>query len=1464
MNINTSAALANASSYHGTGLELTILPDGVDLRDETGLYSLANTHSNGTPGTAGYGHNPGFNPLNCTGTYTAIFDLHIDFNFQAFHIDVYDCGAEENFNIGDLLLVRVFGPGEDVDTNSVRVNLSAFGMSASHPVPYVAATMDWRDTIEIVAGNIDIVPPFAVRATMKDIYNNSDEDTVFFNVTGIDNIPPAIDSVKFLIWQNNVGPANNAAIGDWLVLWVYTGSSGFFEVDNVVADVSRFVAGATSENLTEVTTGTGVWRLVFELTDDLGKDLPAGPDTAKVAIITVTDNACNSIVDTVDFLPALDIEAPSFASTRYITLADNDNTGCTNLGDEVRVQGDVSGNDDIVSVWGDFFEAGIGGVSQQFLTDEGGNIWALEWTIGSANDPSQDPPTLQAKDANSSPVDANYRVWLFLEDDAGNRDSVQTGLLLNTAGTIAIPLDTRRPTPIVQDDVDVQLLPGGELRIRWPRSYPSQASDANTFYVYVDSTGSPINYNNVFGTTFDNEFGHPTYNYWYSGPLTHGKTYRFSIRTRDDCGNFEFNQSIYEAIPDAQAPTACVVFPNSGGNYGPNNLLTITAVSPDADIDAAYAIYRLKDKGDGTPGPWLPAPGYPTLFDQMTKDGLTFQETINLGTDPSTQGVYELLIIGVDEVGNELSLADAQTACGYFEFSWNPIPLVCDVYTINGAFAPQTACGFNVTRDALNEAVVTIVNPDAGNFYTVDVWVLVNDVQTRIEYAESVSLPYEFMFSAQDWPKTVGGPLNTVLYVAITDERSGNTCDTDVQLCVPDLFAPAAFISSPIGYSCIPIVGPAGDPIEIEVSIDPNAYDGDDAVRAEVFYSLDGTIPGTKIGENVFGGNNWTIIEWDNSGMSEGYVWLYAVVWDQVNNSYRTPLVRVCLDGTAPQMTLSIKDQKIYGCNGEDVKWRVGSDQDYVDLVAELTDLSNIDIAEVWFFYQPIDAEHVDIFSFWSLIGQAYPANNNSIWTYQWYIGSLDCGFDYRIRIAVKDAAGNWMLDMDGDGNFDDYTFDDAMGFGAGMIMFKDCGAPEPVISLFETTGAETRTWINPSGTLGGSGDVFAKANETIRVQMMTIPADDSCEVEKVDYYLCGTFVGTGTSMANWWEVSFDPIALGIFTEEDIADGYESCELEARMYDKLGQWSSDYLDVYFLDNTPAHILITSPFAGAYVCGEVELDLAIFDGHHLKKVTWYYWPATGGPKVKIAEVNSPGWGATWNTLNAVPNGSYYIGAELCDVAENLTDPEDGAILVNVNCNLPTVTITQPPNGSFFCEGEYFCATANTNGGAPIDYVYFEYKSIFDDNSEWSSFGTDYLEPWCAEFPYDASDGFYHVRAVVYNKADRWAYSERITLYYDGTDPRANFVKVTDGTDEFDLEGGNDPTATFMVGTRTLTFTLFAADDQSYWVRRRPTIRVSQRSASTSHTITVHTALTMSATQSLLMRTVWSMCRGTSVV
>lgn len=1425
------------TTYHETGLELVIPDYGFKFRnagvvDSLGIGPITN------PGAFRASFDAAACNPNPSGEYTRIFDLYAPAYNVA--ITIYDTTTAPNsctnmINIGDSLFILVSNPNEEVKSNSVKVNLSAFGGSAAHVLNYHAngagfADDTWTDTVRVYANGTDVIPGLVISFAAEDNAGNTGNINYQF-LEAIDDIAPQIDSVKFYISQNNVGSDTSAAVGDRLTLIAYMTSNGYFEIQSVIADFSNFRTDSLAWTLDDVTNGNGIFRRDIWLTNEMARDIAKGSNPLKYVLITGKDNACNQDTFTVNFDLVLDLDPPVFSSIVYRTITNADSSSCTNLGDSIRVTTDLSGSPDIASVWSNFLDGGLGGATNEALGSIGSGNWEKRWKIGNLYDVNFDPNPIDAKDLDSAPIDFDFTVWVYAVDDAGNRDSLQSGAVEAVLGG-GTPLDTRRPTAVDQDAVNIMKLPGAKIRLAWPTSM--QATDAQYFYVYVDSTGAGFNYNSIFGTTFSGEYVNagPDSNAWTSEVLTDGQNYKFVIRTEDNCGNWEFNTNIFEAIPDGTPPTVCIVFPATGGNYGPNNPVDITATTSDSDVNQAWAVWRKKDRGDGTPGAWQ---NYAPVSNYMSNPGggLTFLETLNLGTDPSTEGVWQVLILSNDDVGNVQTLAGAESDCGFFEFNWNPNVPVCDFLTINGAFAPQSPCGYEVSRTEMNTANITVTDPAAEPVYTVDSWVIftTSGDRTRVDYADDQSLPYDFQFWVGDWPKTVGGPLPTYLITEITDTRNGSICVDSVRLCLPDEVAPVAYISYPDAYQCVQKAQSSLNSVEVEIAVSEIGFDQSSPIRAELFYSLDGTMPGTKIGEEAFGGEDYVSIDWDNSNIPEGYVWLYAVVYDDQNNSYTTPWVKICIDGTLPEMNLTVKGAVQYACNGEN-KWRVAEDLETpIYLAAELKNFTNIDIANVYFFVQPIgNPSEIDVFHFWELLGQGEPANNNSIWTYEWNSDDGNCGYDYRIRVAVEDNAGNWMLDMDGDGNFDDYTFDDAMDAGAGMVIYFDCSDVEPAYSLFETTGDEgTRTWTNPSDELGGSGDVYAKPGETIRVQVMTIPADDSCEVAKVEYFFDGIFVGSSSNATNWWEVSFNPLSLGLITLEDVANGYVEYSLEARLWDKLGQTDSDYLDVFILDPIPDQALITEPGDGEYVCGQTQVDLAIFDGRDLKRVTWFYWPLAGGPKVKIADVwadqgydeSGPMWSAYWNiALNNPPNGDYYLGAELCDISDNITAAEESKILVHVNCSAPSITLTQPGDGGFFCDDEYFCATVNVNGGAPIDNVTFQFKLATASPESWQDFdnNADREAPWCASLDDDGdieSEGFYHFRAVVTNDADIVSYSDVITLFYDNTAPMARPIWVTDGVDTFDVENANDPTPMFKVGTKKLTFKFRAKDDQSPW-------------------------------------------------
>ena len=82
----------------------------------------------------------------------------------------------------------------------------------------------------------------------------------------------------------------------------------------------------------------------------------------------------------------------------------------------------------------------------------------------------------------------------------------------------------------------------------------------------------------------------------------------------------------------------------------------------------------------------------------------------------------------------------------------------------------------------------------------------------------------------------------------------------------------------------------------------------------------------------------------------------------------------------------------------------------------------------------------------------SYGSEDDATWEGAWF----KCGYDYKLRIKVTDIAGNVYDDMDGDGQFDDYTFW-ATPFVAPItlntpadlskLLFRfDCGAPQVAI----------------------------------------------------------------------------------------------------------------------------------------------------------------------------------------------------------------------------------------------------------------------------------------------------------------------------------------------------------------------------------------------------------------------------------
>ncbi len=1452
------------TTYHMTGLEVVIPPDGMVVRhngvlDSLFSYYICNTVIDSTDGQWLVSPNPYRLTLDI---YPPIYDIAI-----TVHDSAGSC--PEVINLNDTLIIQISNANEWIKDSTINVDLSQFGLSATYKMRNDAqhfnrhastdpADFTWTDTVKVGVPTppkgLDFDTGYWIYFTATDMHTNVGTVGYQFNTRKIDTIRPqkaTANWLRFYLSENNVGDSS-AAIGDRLTVVADLGPSGYFEITSVSINVSNFLPDSGSLALEDVTNGNNLWRKTFLLNEPTGAEYAKGTtDTSSVhkyIWITAIDNACNRYTDSIKLDNALDLKPPTFSGQLYVTRRDYDSSNATNLGDSVGLRVDLRGNTDIDSVWADFKEAGLGGLSVQQLYDNGTNgdtasadkIWMLGWRIGKLMDPTYDPDPSDAKDAEvqgSLPADADYRVKIFAKDKSGIVDSAMTSVLTRVQGGSAL-LDTRRPTEIDHNFVQILQLAGGKLQLKWPRT--KQAEDAKYFYVFVDSTGSGFDFTKVFGTTLDREYGVDT-NAWTSEVLSSNKTYRFVLRTKDNAGNWELNTTNYLGIADGQAPWACVVYPDTGMYWGHDNPLMITATTTFTDLDAAWIYYRKTDLGGGIPGPWT---RYTPNNMYVAPGGLVLRDTLELPQSAQYKGRYEFYIIAQDKAGNILPLDSAKAHCPAFTFYWDPNTIQADFLAINGSLSPQSLCGFNVWRDSLNTAKVTVVGGDtSAAIYTIDSWVLfyyagdptVYD-SVRIEYKDLQKIPFTYSFSVNDWPKS--GSAVTDIWVSITNTRNGAYGIASVHLCVPDVKAPDIRMTYPTAYSRVPIAKSSLNRIPVRAKIVSTSYDPTLPVRMEFFYQVDGTTDWVKIGETGAEGANGYEVLWDDSKLAEGWVWLKAKVTDNANNTKETPLIKVFLDKTAPIMTLTIPDAIMV--NGGLVVRDPGEDY-FINLNAEITN-TTIDIAEVEFFISYRDS--VDLVKYYHSIGVGYPALNNSIWRYEWYINEwadwMKCGYDYKLRIKVTDIAGNVYDDQDGDGQFDDYTFWanpftspinlNTPADGSKILFKLDCGAPQ--VAIDEVTSGD-RTYQTPSSKLGGPAIVYMKRGETVGVKSVVLDSlNDLTGVKQVEYFFKSpvfndAWKSVGVATTSPWTVSFDPFALGLISKDYVFHNEYHGGIKAVLTDSLNQTNPDEITMIVLDTVPGIAAWKTP-THTYVWGSVDLSIWSLEGDYYdygtyRYVTYKYKPAAGGDWVEIATVRRTEGGDTtfylaqWPTLNnlLITDGSYILGFETQDQNLNVKPiDQNPTITVIVQNALPTATITSPSTGAFFCYDQYFTADV-TNG--PVGYVDFEYKPVLDDPSgKWTPFTGpgDNFAPWGKMFPDSLADGFYRVRVLVTNQAGRTWYSEPITLFFDGTNPLARIIQAQPtGGSVSDLELGNDGCYKVKRSYKTLNITAVAFDSLS---------------------------------------------------
>lgn len=1305
-------------------------------------------------------------------------DLTIGFDWIA--DDGGGCVNNNIVNLGDSVIFYAWDSVGQYEIDSAWAYLSIFGVD---PVPVYfdtitvsgsdsAAFFEWMIPDTAFAGAADIAAGFYwLKMGAIDASGNSVVDSILLPYA-IDTKAPVFDGDS--VWVSLYYDANGdgiAAVGDTVAINAWMTSNPFGEISTVTANLTNWGYGSAIPLLDQ--SGDRKYINYLELTAGT-LDMDAG-DSASLFWITATDNACNHVVDSNIANFAIDNEPPAAPTITYTREYDWDTNNIIDIGDSVKITVDPTGTDDLdtvcqVSV--DLLTSGLGGTQVQCITDTtAAGVYTYTTLVRSGGIYAVDDPA------------STHQVTVTLTDDAGNTTETDSPVML-------YPVDTERPGAVA----NLSATRGAcSISLDW-----DAVADAYYYFIFWDGgdgwdasdTSRDANGNLIFLDTLGSVAA-PASAWTTDGTVTldNGTTYQFVVRTVDDANNAEYNFHRVAETADCQAPVACITNPASGGAYGTNNDLDIIAESTDPDIDGVMLWIRIADLGSGTPGPWIPdgtldRPGGGGVF-TYTIDS-AFMDYFGCVDD-----TYDLVTTAVDEVGNAQDTTDAIDTCGIFTFDWFCTALPVELISINDAVSPQTSCGFDVTRDANNTVEINVADFVAGETYTVDVWTFKNTTDpldsTREVYVTGVdAMPYTFNLDCTEFPK------NTVLMKVRVTRDDGNMNTISADLCVPDEDAPMATIVRPfdgqyVRQSCTML-----DRVNVWARINYDSYDFTNTTKVEFYdaaYTAGEapvwTTPFAVITTMTAGDSTWRAM-WNNCSYENGdVVALAAVFYDDKGNTYETPFVKVTIDAELPDVALTTDPEALDLC-GNMTLHGTGN------LVATVTSTPE-DIDSVVFFYCLADSP--DLFDFYHRIGQGEPASSDGIYKYFGFntSGMIE-GRAYRFRAIAYDITGQVMYDYDGDGIFDDNTFDAVNNTSDGLFMI-DNSAVQFAISQVDV--ADGPSFPTPSELLSGAGRVYAPMGSEVTVQSMPVPMGDTCCLGRLTYYFDDAPIASSEGPMPY-EITFDP--MNYIDPKDFDGDYYEGTLTIEFTDCFGQTSDDEIDFYLLDGTANDVVFVGPFDGDCVEAEQWLYVMPVSDFDVERVDYFY-RAVGETEWNLigSSTNSGNnFPVYWPTAG-LEDGQYELGAVSYDPSGNASDPT--IITVNVANTPPEVAIISPEDMAYVATETP--VEAEVISGSPERMV-FQYKPQTSDS--WQTFGTDFHEPWVSYF--DAtSDGYYHLMVRARNCGDALGQSEIITVFLDNTDP---FVRITsvNGTDA----GQNDPDID-VTGMSEVTTTAYVVDDRN---------------------------------------------------
>ncbi|HYM63122.1 MAG TPA: Ig-like domain-containing protein [Gaiellaceae bacterium] len=362
------------------------------------------------------------------------------------------------------------------------------------------------------------------------------------------------------------------------------------------------------------------------------------------------------------------------------------------------------------------------------------------------------------------------------------------------------------------------------------------------------------------------------------------------------------------------------------------------------------------------------------------------------------------------------------------------------------------------------------------------------------------------------------------------------------------------------------------------------------------------------------------------------------------------------------------------------------------------------------------------------------------------------------------------------------------LGSGLASVTFRvrPAGGTYSTIST-DTTSPFTATWDSRAGA-DGSYELVAVATDlaggTATSIVVTVTVDNDAPVVTLGdpgTNVNGTVPLAATSSGDTAQVTFErrPAAGGAwapigtdasapfttdFDTTAVPDG--SYELRAGALDGSGNTGTSATRNVRVDNTDPSGSLTAPAGGATVGGVVSVQATASDagGSGVADVTMEF-RAVGAPGwTALAEDTSAPYAASWNTAGL--DGGYELRAGIDDLAGNTSF--SATVTVTVDGSAPTVTLTNP--------GATLSGSVNLTATAPdASVVVFAYRAT--GAASWTAIATDTAAPWSASFATGSlANGTYDLRATASDSFGNSAADVRAGVRIENTQA---FGAPTDG-------------------------------------------------------------------------------------